>query len=62
MYYSVRTYYTKLYGSISPIPYIWSKIAVGAVAMLIIHKPMPVEVLETRADKEHVRNEADVTG
>ncbi|MGN7401240.1 YhgE/Pip domain-containing protein [Cytobacillus praedii] len=64
MYYSVQAYFANLYGSISPSPYIWSMFMIGLVAMLIniaivtfLHKPMPVEVLET----EDVKNTAEVT-
>ncbi|WP_057763456.1 YhgE/Pip domain-containing protein [Cytobacillus praedii] len=64
MYYSVQAYFANLYGSISPSPYIWSMVMIGLVAMLIniaivtfLHKPMPVEVLET----EDVKNAAEVT-
>ncbi|MED3573700.1 YhgE/Pip domain-containing protein [Cytobacillus praedii] len=64
MYYSVQAYFANLYGSISPSPYIWSMFMIGLVAMLIniaivtfLHKPMPVEVLET----EDVKNAAEVT-
>ncbi|MBA9026502.1 YhgE/Pip domain-containing protein [Peribacillus huizhouensis] len=56
MYYSVQAYFANLYGSISPSPYIWSMVAVGAVAMLIniiivaiFHKPMSVYVPATDA-------------
>lgn len=63
MYYSVQAYFANLYGSISPSPYIWSMVMIGLVAMLIniaivtfLHKPMPVEVLET----ENVKNAAEV--
>ncbi|WP_028389922.1 YhgE/Pip domain-containing protein [Bacillus cihuensis] len=56
MYYSVQAYFANLYGSISPSPYIWSMVAVGAVAMLIniiivaiFHKPMSVDVPATDA-------------
>ncbi|MEE6450703.1 ABC transporter permease [Gottfriedia acidiceleris] len=57
MYYSVQAYVANLYGSISPSPYIWSMVAVGAGAMLInvtivtfIHKPMPVESTERKVE------------
>lgn len=63
MYYSIQAYFANLYGSISPSPYIWSMVMIGLVAMLIniaivtfLHKPMPVEVLET----ENVKNAAEV--
>ncbi|TCZ69943.1 ABC transporter permease [Paenibacillus albiflavus] len=65
MYYSVQGYYAKLYGSISPSPFIWSMVAVGAIAMLInilivafIHKPMP---LETEKTMDKVQSVAEVT-
>ncbi|MCC3359663.1 YhgE/Pip domain-containing protein [Bacillus sp. REN16] len=68
MYYSVQAYLANLYGSISPSPYIWSMVAVGAVAMLIsivivmfIHKPMPVEGTEAQAKTENVKNATEVT-
>ncbi|HWL26928.1 MAG TPA: ABC transporter permease [Ureibacillus sp.] len=64
MYYSVQAYFANLYGSISPSPYIWSMVTVGAVALLIniaivafIHKPMPIEVAET----ENVKNATEIT-
>ncbi|AZV43384.1 YhgE/Pip domain-containing protein [Peribacillus asahii] len=64
MYYSVQAYFANLYGSISPSPYIWSMVTVGAVALLIniaivafIHKPMPIEVSET----ESVKNATEIT-
>lgn len=68
MYYSVQAYFANLYGSISPSPYIWSMVAVGAAAMLIniaivtfLHKPMPVEELEAKTETEDVKNTAEVT-
>lgn len=68
MYYSVQAYYANLYGSISPSPYIWSMVAVGAGALLIniaivafIHKPMPIEDPETKAETESVKNATEVT-
>ncbi|MEY9869382.1 hypothetical protein ABIE66_004761 [Peribacillus sp. B2I2] len=68
MYYSVQAYYANLYGSISPSPYIWSMVAVGAGALLIniaivafIHKPMPIEGPETKAETESVKNATEVT-
>jgi hypothetical protein len=57
MYYSVQAYFANLYGSISPAPYIWSMVAVGAGAMIInilivafIHKAVPIENKETIAE------------
>lgn len=54
MYYSVQAYYANFYGSISPSPYIWSMVAVGASALVInilivtfLHKKQPVGVTET---------------
>ncbi|MBP2240353.1 YhgE/Pip-like protein [Cytobacillus eiseniae] len=68
MYYSVQAYFANLYGSISPSPYIWSMVAIGAAAMLIniaivtfLHKPVPVEELETRTETESIKNAAEVT-
>ncbi|MDM5221059.1 ABC transporter permease [Peribacillus sp. NJ11] len=68
MYYSVQAYFANLYGSISPSPYIWSMVAVGAGALLIniaivafIHKPMPIEDPETKAETESVKNATEVT-
>jgi hypothetical protein len=68
MYYSVQAYFANLYGSVSPSPYIWSMVTVGAVAMLIniaivafIHKPMPVEAPVKKAEKESVNNSAQIT-
>ncbi|MGE7765540.1 YhgE/Pip domain-containing protein [Peribacillus sp. NPDC096540] len=68
MYYSVQAYFANLYGSVSPSPYIWSMVAVGAVAMLIniaivafIHKPMPLEVPEIKAETENVKNVTEFT-
>ncbi|WP_375090366.1 YhgE/Pip domain-containing protein [Peribacillus sp. RS7] len=68
MYYSVQAYYANLYGSISPSPYIWSMVAVGAGALLIniaivafIHKPMPIEDPETKVETESVKNATEVT-
>ncbi len=59
MYYSVQSYYAQLYGSISPSPYIWSMIAVGAAAMLIniiivtfLPKEKPSEIPETTIEME----------
>ncbi|MFE3577404.1 YhgE/Pip domain-containing protein [Lysinibacillus sp. NPDC059133] len=68
MYYSVQGYYAKLYGSISPSPYIWSMVAVGAIAMVInilivtfIHKPLPLEAEEAEETMHKVQSVAEVT-
>ncbi|MDM5210766.1 ABC transporter permease [Peribacillus sp. NJ4] len=68
MYYSVQAYFANLFGSISPSPYIWSMVAVGAGSLLIniaivafIHKPMPIEDPETKAETESVKNATEVT-
>ena len=66
MYYSVQAYYADLFGSISPSPYIWSMVAIGAVAMLInivivtfLHKPMPVD--QSGTNTETVKDTAEIT-
>ncbi|MFB7155613.1 YhgE/Pip domain-containing protein [Lysinibacillus sp. NPDC056232] len=68
MYYSVQGYYANLYGSISPSPYIWSMVAVGAIAMVInilivtfIHKPLPLEAEEAEETMHKVQSVAEVT-
>ncbi len=68
MYYSVQAYFANLYGSISPSPYIWSMVAVGAGAMLInivivaiFHKPMPVEGPDTTTETTNVEKAAEAT-
>ncbi|WP_312096379.1 ABC transporter permease [Niallia sp.] len=68
MYYSVQAYFAQLYGSISPSPYIWSMVTIGAVAMLIniaivafLHKPMPINKLEAEDKKENKENSAEIT-
>ncbi|MEY9977556.1 YhgE/Pip domain-containing protein [Lysinibacillus sp. RC79] len=68
MYYSVQGYYAKLYGSISPSPYIWSMVTVGAIAMVInilivtfIHKPLPLEAEEAEKTMDKVQSVAEVT-
>ncbi|WP_419881461.1 YhgE/Pip domain-containing protein [Peribacillus sp. B-H-3] len=68
MYYSVQAYFANLFGSISPSPYIWSMAAIGAGAMVInmaivafIHKPMPIESKEMKAETESVKNAAEIT-
>jgi len=68
MYYSVQAYFANLNGSISPSPYIWSMVAVGAAAMLInilivaiIHKPLPVVEPEPNTDTASIEKGAEVT-
>lgn len=65
MYYSVQAYFANMYGGISPSPYIWSMVAIGAVAMLInivivtfVHKHVPVEDKEAEVN---VKNGAEIT-
>ena len=65
MYYSVQAYFANMYGSISPSPYIWSMVAIGAAAMLIniaivafVHKPVPLEDQETETVS---KNGAEIT-
>lgn len=65
MYYSVQAYFANMYGGISPSPYIWSMVAIGAAAMLInivivtfVHKHVPVENQESEAK---VKNGAEIT-
>ena len=68
MYYSVQAYYANIYGSISPSPYIWSMVAVGAGAMLInilivaiFHKqPLAVDDPAT-AENKNVKNNAEIS-
>lgn len=67
MYYSVQAYFANLYGSISPSPYVWSMVAVGAVAMLInivivafFHKPMQVEGQDP-TKTTNIQKDAEVT-
>jgi YhgE/Pip-like protein len=69
MYYSVQGYFANLYGSISPSPYIWSMVAVGAGAMLIniiivavFHKQtLAVEDQETNTESENIKNSAEIS-
>lgn len=68
MYYSVQAYYASLFGSISPSPYIWSMVAVGAVAILInisivafIHKPMQVEDKVSDTEMKKINNGTEAT-
>ncbi|EXY05686.1 MULTISPECIES: YhgE/Pip domain-containing protein [Bacillus cereus group] len=68
MYYSVQAYFANLYGSISPSPYIWSMVAVGAGAILInilivafLHKSMPVDASESNTETASVKKAAEVT-
>ncbi|MCT2345868.1 ABC transporter permease [Niallia taxi] len=65
MYYSVQAYFANMYGGISPSPYIWSMVAIGAAAMLInivivtfVHKHVPVEDQEAEVN---VKNGAEIT-
>lgn len=65
MYYSVQAYFANMYGGISPSPFIWSMVAIGAVAMLInivivtfVHKHVPVEDQEAEAN---IKNGAEIT-
>ncbi|PEC57463.1 hypothetical protein CON91_33135, partial [Bacillus wiedmannii] len=67
-YYSVQAYFANLYGSISPSPYIWSMVAVGAGAILInilivafLHKSMPVDASESNTETASVKKAAEVT-
>lgn len=61
MYYSVQAYFANLYGSISPSPYIWSMVAVGAGAMVInilivtfLHKSQPVELMNKNTETAEI--------
>ena len=61
MYYSVQAYFVNLYGSISPSPYIWSMVAVGAGAMVInilivtfLHKSQPVELMNKNTETAEI--------
>ncbi|MDE5054688.1 ABC transporter permease [Niallia taxi] len=65
MYYSVQAYFANMYGGISPSPYIWSMVAIGAAAMLInivivtfVHKHVPLEDQEAEVN---VKNGAEIT-
>ncbi|MEY8738542.1 YhgE/Pip domain-containing protein [Bacillales bacterium AN1005] len=65
MYYSVQAYFANMYGGISPSPYIWSMVAIGAAAMLInivivtfVHKHVPVEDQEAEVN---VKNGTEIT-
>ncbi|MEK4029816.1 ABC transporter permease [Pseudobacillus sp. FSL P4-0506] len=67
MYYSVQSYFANLYGSISPNPYIWSMIAVGAVALLIniaivafLHKSSAVDQQKTMTEAESAETPAEI--
>ncbi|KAB7665904.1 YhgE/Pip domain-containing protein [Bacillus sp. B1-b2] len=66
MYYSVQAYYADLFGSISPSPFMWSMVAIGAGAMVInilivtfLHKPMPIE--KGLVNPESVKNTTEIT-
>lgn len=68
MYYSVQAYTANLFGSISPSPFIWSMVAVGAAAMLInicivafVHKPVELEEAESVVKEDKIKNPTEVT-
>lgn len=68
MYYSVQAYFAKLYGSISPSPYIWSMIAVGTGAIIINavlvatrYKKEAVNEAAAKPDTEIVKYTAELT-
>lgn len=68
MYYSVQAYFAKLYGSISPSPYIRSMIAVGVGTILINvilvatrFKRVPEDEVRTEPDEEIVKYTAELT-